>query len=337
MTTQPQTSASVSPAGAATVVAADAEPVVCPLCDYDLRGLVEPRCPECGYAFDWNDLRDPARRLHKYLFEHHPERNVRSFLRTMLGGLLPRRFWGGLLPSQPSRPRRLFVYALVIVISAILPAAAVALHVVHDEWSQLAANRRMLAVTLAKPGIVALYGKAMNRPSATTQQILDQVAPAPSISGALRNAAARQVFTRVLLAQGALLLWPAFSFAALMIFQISMRRARVRPVHFVRCIVYCADALLWANLLLTILVAGFTLRQILIGGTTRLPDHLEAYGIAASCAFGAALLAFVYRMIVALRKYVRFDHPIATVLASQTIVFLSILIVLVILTNPFRV
>ena len=54
-------------------------------------------------------------------------------------------------------------------------------------------------------------------------------------------------------------------------------------------------------------------------------------------AFAAALLAFIYRMIVALKKYVHFDHPIATVLATQLIVFLSILIVLVMLTNPFRV
>src|SRR5687768_18578285 len=88
------------------------EDLRCPLCDYDLRGLTEPRCPECGYAFDWADLRDPARRLHKYLFEHHPERNVSSFLRTMIGHLRPRKSWGGLLPSQPSRPRRPLVYAL---------------------------------------------------------------------------------------------------------------------------------------------------------------------------------------------------------------------------------
>src|SRR5687768_18521450 len=31
----------------------------CPLCDYDLRGLAEPRCPECGYRFTWEELRDP--------------------------------------------------------------------------------------------------------------------------------------------------------------------------------------------------------------------------------------------------------------------------------------
>lgn len=25
----------------------------CPLCEYNLRGLSEPRCPECGYQFEW--------------------------------------------------------------------------------------------------------------------------------------------------------------------------------------------------------------------------------------------------------------------------------------------
>lgn len=28
------------------------EDVPCPHCSYNLRGLVEPRCPECGRVFD---------------------------------------------------------------------------------------------------------------------------------------------------------------------------------------------------------------------------------------------------------------------------------------------
>ena len=27
------------------------ENIECPLCLYNLRGLTEPRCPECGYQF----------------------------------------------------------------------------------------------------------------------------------------------------------------------------------------------------------------------------------------------------------------------------------------------
>jgi hypothetical protein len=25
----------------------------CPLCEYNLRGLTDSRCPECGFAFTW--------------------------------------------------------------------------------------------------------------------------------------------------------------------------------------------------------------------------------------------------------------------------------------------
>src|SRR5437588_13128653 len=89
------------------------EQIVCPLCEYDLRGLSEPTCPECGYRFVWPDLLDPARRRHPYLFEHHPNHNVWSFRKTILGTLRPRRFWTSLVASQPSRPRRLVLYWLV--------------------------------------------------------------------------------------------------------------------------------------------------------------------------------------------------------------------------------
>jgi len=108
------------------------EEIHCPLCEYNLRGLIEPRCPECGYRFTWPELLDPTRRLHPYLFEHHPERNLWSFWKTALGGLRPWRFWRSLNPVQPSSPRRLIVYWGVY--SLILLPAAVA-HVLlgaHD-------------------------------------------------------------------------------------------------------------------------------------------------------------------------------------------------------------
>ena len=66
----------------------------CPMCGYNLRGLREARCPECGYACEWEDLIDPTRRLHPYLFEHHPEKNVASFLRTAVGTLFRDGFGG---------------------------------------------------------------------------------------------------------------------------------------------------------------------------------------------------------------------------------------------------
>lgn len=67
--------------------------VNCPLCDYNLRGLVEPRCPECGFRFVWSEVLDPVRRKHPYLFEHHPRTWFRSFWKTLWAGWRPRRFW----------------------------------------------------------------------------------------------------------------------------------------------------------------------------------------------------------------------------------------------------
>lgn len=32
----------------------------CPVCEYNLTGLSEPRCPECGQLFDWDELRRAA-------------------------------------------------------------------------------------------------------------------------------------------------------------------------------------------------------------------------------------------------------------------------------------
>jgi hypothetical protein len=96
------------------------EEITCPLCGYNLRGLTEPRCPECGHQFDWPTLLDPTQRTHPYLFENHPYHNVRSFIKTTLGTMRPARFWRSLHPAQPSRPWRLLVYWLVgLVVSAI--------------------------------------------------------------------------------------------------------------------------------------------------------------------------------------------------------------------------
>ena len=110
------------------------EQITCPMCAYNLRGLVEPRCPECGYRFTWPDMLDPRRRLHPYLFEHHPEKSLRSFLRTAIAGWLPRRFWTSLHPFQPSKPGRLIrywvyavsVYVLAVVASVLANAIVIA-------------------------------------------------------------------------------------------------------------------------------------------------------------------------------------------------------------------
>src|SRR5882762_2301766 len=85
--------------------------IECPLCRYNLRGLSEPRCPECGHGFDWAELFNPQDPRHAYLFEH--QRGIWSFFRTLFAGLSTRRFWSNLRPSQKIFPRRLLMYWLL--------------------------------------------------------------------------------------------------------------------------------------------------------------------------------------------------------------------------------
>ena len=43
----------------------------CPQCAYDLRGLTEPRCPECGRAFTFHEI-IPVRRLWLTAYPYEP-------------------------------------------------------------------------------------------------------------------------------------------------------------------------------------------------------------------------------------------------------------------------
>src|SRR5438128_9462460 len=95
--------------------------VECPLCEYNLYGLTQPRCPECGYRFAWKEILDPRRANHEYLFEHHSGRSWWSWWKTLVGGLRPQTFWKELHPSQKARPWRLFVYAFLTVLIASAP------------------------------------------------------------------------------------------------------------------------------------------------------------------------------------------------------------------------
>lgn len=41
----------------------------CPRCDYNLTGLPQPRCPECGETFDWEQVRRVAANAPRICFE----------------------------------------------------------------------------------------------------------------------------------------------------------------------------------------------------------------------------------------------------------------------------
>ena len=261
------------------------EDVACPLCEYNLRGLTEPRCPECGYAFSWPELTDPTRRRHPFLFEHHADRNLRSFLRTLWAGLRPARFWRSLSPAQPSFPGRLAKYvAAVLALMAVTGPLAVVIY--------LATMLQMSQVTL--------------RWRSAWDVAWDSVASSLLTIGAYY------------------VLWAAGTFGALLVFRISMRRARIRPVHVARCVVYSFDAGLWATLLvLAAALAGIA--TMMVTGA-RGPGPIVA-GLTVSVPYVLFGVVF-YRLTAAYRHYLRFDRPFLTILASQVIAWLFVMNVL---------
>lgn len=294
----------------------------CPLCDYSLRGLSpaenpmsgpEGRCPECGYTFEWARLLQAHLNRHRYLFEYKPRGNVRSFARTLAAGLRPRRFWTVLQPLHEPVVRRLVLYWVVIAAVTLLVGFGAGF--LFDAVRLTIENREARAQQLPwlggnNPWIVKQYG--------TVQTYLDRNWPMPP-SRAFFDEVWRGRWsgdTRLPLAT-IMALWPAATFATLLIFVRSFKRARIRTAHVLRCAVYSADAYFWLALLLLLTSLAPTFRLTPLSGRGDGPELI----------FTLAVLAFagvvLYRLNAALRLYLRFDRPFATALASQAIVFLA--------------
>lgn len=68
--------------------------VLCARCEYNLRGIREPRCPECGILFGWAQVLDPSARRVPWLFEHQwADRPAGSFVATAMRALAPWTLW----------------------------------------------------------------------------------------------------------------------------------------------------------------------------------------------------------------------------------------------------
>jgi hypothetical protein len=128
-----------------------------------------------------------------------------------------------------------------------------------------------------------------------------------------------------------LALFPWFNFLALLIFQQSMRRSRVRAVHVLRCAIYCGDLVLWFSLgSSTVLVTseyrnvfgnlGHPLKGFFLGGG----PLLSLLG----CGVLAMMLLNGLRLWVAYRFYLRFERALGLVVASQIVVILALVAVL---------
>ncbi len=261
----------------------------CPLCDYNLRGLSEPRCPECGYRFLWSELLERDLNQHPYLFEHH--RNFRSFWRTAWEGWRPKKFWTRLKPTHPMRLRRLLAYWLICF--ALLGVAACMLVGCVAAFNWFISRSLYASARQVPPFDIAFIRRAI---------ALDDLLMFPVWGWGIFGA------------------WCCGTFASLMIFRGSMRRAKVKTSHVLRCVLYSFDVCLWVGLLMTILTATVLVcTYFVVPAFSLLPPAFVVWFL--------PLIVFI-RLLRAYRHYLRFDHAVATILSSQVIVFLAILTLL---------
>jgi hypothetical protein len=125
--------------------------------------------------------------------------------------------------------------------------------------------------------------------------------------------------------------WPWLTMATLLVFRASMRRVHVRPAHVLRCVVYSGDVFSWTGVAL---VALAVLRWYGWLGPSRMWDDTVTERRAAAC-FLLLLAVATYRLGLAYRHYLRFDHPWSTAVASQVVVLLILTTALSIFYGDF--
>lgn len=263
--------------------------VNCPLCDYNLRGLIDPRCPECGYSFAWDAVLNPDKYRHPYLFEHHPDRKIASFFKTLIHQAKPQNFWRKLDATRRLYPRRIVLY-----------------------WA-------LCCLPLLLPIVAAACQYAVQMSSSSTPLYMSSQSWADRFGWH-----ARVLATWVLL----LAAFPWLSALSLLVFQQSMRRAKIKPVHVLRCAIYCGDVIFWAAFPLAIVFAFDPENQEIWHLRDPFTSILLCNGVLPILmALGLLILtlANTIRLIFAYRLYMQFEHPGRVIIASQIIVFLAAL------------
>ncbi len=320
--------ASSSPSGLATACLSEAPPdwsqidwdVHCPLCEYNLRGLNVPRCPECGYRFAWKEVLDPDRREHAYLFEHHPRRNLWSFRKTVFGALRSKQFWTSVHPVMPSRPGRLLAYWLA-TFGCFMAAAILVLFL--TSFCELAWN--LIEGRGGSPFSVRVgwgWGAAPTTITPGSTWLPSAIWEFLSWLTAQCDHAEELLWMIPLV----LFVWPLLTLASLKVFRWSMHRAKVNKVHVRRCVFYSFDMIPPA---LTMLLALLLMAAYATVGNTAgwnagwTAGWYEPFLLLLPAVCIGFCTGRLYR---AYSVYLRFDHPFLTVLASQVMVALAVMI-----------
>lgn len=295
--------------------------ILCPLCDYNLRGLTEARCPECGYQTIWKELLDAEQGRHPWLFEHRERHRVRAFGRTLYLSHWPRTFWSEVRPTHVPRGWRLILYWVLVSMMVVVPLLiSASVPIGRDYYSIYQGRERQRTYLLQREQVDPILAQDIQLVG--IDAFLD---PYPSLREAIYSSGVSDtqwryvvyVFVPMALIH---LLWPWLSLGVMSIFRQTLRQTAIKPVHILRCTIYSADvgfvlgAIVCPVLLLVEPDLYFGVR---FGGVLLHPTIL---GLLLACEG-----VLIYRLMVAYKRYLGFPHAAATVVLSQIVVVLAFL------------
>lgn len=290
------------------------EPIHCPLCEYDLRGLSAPRCPECGYEFRWEDLLDRKRRRHEYLFEHHPQKNLKSFVRTLVGGLAPWRFWKDLQAAQRPDLRRLWQYRSTLTLITWLPFAGALLY--------------SLFAFRDRPRSAPAAGWLYMSPFSLVGNLTTGKANYATVLLELTYRTTTGRF--IVLMTFVLLSLPALTALPLSVFQSTLREAKIQHHHVQRCIIYSFDIVVWPAMLIFVLTLGVAGYALFDPGLPTLYAIIQEVLLwCILLMLPLVLLIMGVRLAFACKHYLRLKHAWAVAAATQAIGALLVLVLIV--------
>jgi hypothetical protein len=296
--------------------------ILCPLCEYNLRGLARQRCPECGHQFVWTDVLTQGDRILGFLFEHREDRPIWSFFRTLLANVWSLKFWRTLLPTHLLVMKRLVIYWLVLLVASVLIMTPPLIYETRQVYTSFQRLRAGWVANLLANQNDPTYAQRIKQ-HGSAQAAIDAQSPMPSLYRLMfvNSWYGHYYFGSAVMFS---LLWPWMTVASLLAFRGTLAQARIRPAHLVRCAVYSQAPVLLFVPLAVLLTWQFAPRSRFF------PVGVWSFnwsaGLITHGAFWVLLvmtLLLIWRLIVACRLYLRLPHAVAIAVASQILVALA--------------
>jgi|GEM_PF-2217883 len=265
--------------------------IPCPLCDYNMRLLPSPRCPECGGQYTWPDLLDPVLGRHPFLFEYHERRSGWSFFRTLTTGMLPLFFWRSVKPTHRVVDERLRGYFWIVL------ALGLALHFIASVLFPLSDYfAEELMIALGNKTRRGAWGAGFSFYSRYYR-----------FGDSDDGGAAWSIICS--------LLWLFVTYFSLQIFQTTLSRAKIKNAHLMRVCIYCGDTFVWMA------AAGFGL--CLLNFVYGLFWHSSVFVTESEFAIYGTALAFLLFFMIGRPQRARIEagKPIWTLVVANTVYF----------------